>query len=243
MPLIDLRFARLPAAFALAFGLALASCSDNSGAESAPAATRLPEGPDEMALGDPAAPIQVIEYASLTCSHCRAFHVGDGRTAAVLPRLKAQYIDTGKVRYVLREYPFDDYATTAFMLAHCTARDAGTARTERYFSAVDLLFRLQPEWAVAGETGEAIMDRLAGIMKEAGMGRAAFDACRQDQSLLSRIDAAVTEGTTKYGVSRTPTFLINGVKHEGALEFERFVEILDKAAPAPSGEIGAPAQP
>src|SRR5947209_14674871 len=104
----------------------------------------------EMALGDPQAPITVIEYASMTCPHCAHFHL------TTFPELKKRYIDTGKVRFVFREFPLDPVATGAFMLARCAGND-------RYFALLDLLFHEQRQWAVNNP-----LPPLFNVVKQAG---------------------------------------------------------------------------
>lgn len=207
------------------------ACSDKDEAAAAP--KRLPEQPDDMVLGDPNAPIQMVEYASLTCSHCKAFHVGTATEPAVFPVLKANYIDTGKMRYVLREFPLDSFATSAFMLAHCAAREAGAQRTERYFAVVSLLFERHPQWLESAKSGDDVMNGLAQVMRETGMGKTQFDACLKDADLLKRINTVHDSAQSTYGRLSTPTFFINGVKHAGALQLDRFEAILDPLLPKP----------
>ena len=169
-----------------------------------------PFAPD-MVLGDPKAPIKIVEYASLTCSHCATFHND------VLPRLKANYIDTGKARLVYRDFPFDQGALFAAAVARCAGPD-------RYFGFIEVLFRTQTTWAAAADTVEA----LARIGRLGGMKRAAIDACVANQGLLDSILASRVTGATEFNVTSTPTFIINGEKLVGAQPYERFEEILER---------------
>lgn len=185
---------------------------------------KLPEKPGDIALGDPNAPVQVVEYASMTCSHCAAFAVGDAAQGkeAVFPKIKAQYIETGRVRYILREFPLDPFAAAAFLAMRCAVGD----NPQRYYAVADLLFERQAQWAFSTKEGAEITNNLAALMKETGLGRAQFDACISDEAQLRRVNAVQQEAAESYKVGSTPTFIINGAKYEGELEFKRFEEIL-----------------
>lgn len=205
----------LPAA-----GLLLA-CSDSSG--EAEAATDAPEaqgtvdaaalmepGPlPEQALGAEDAPVTIVEYASMTCPHCANFHEN------TYPALKEQYIDTGKVRFVFREFPFDPRAAAAFMLARCS--------DDKYFSMIDVLFKQQRKWA----TAENARDALLQISKLAGFSQESFEACLTDQKLLDDVSAVRTRGAEEFGVDSTPTFFINGKRYPGAMSIEQMSAIID----------------
>ncbi|MFG1461292.1 DsbA family protein [Xanthobacter sp. DSM 24535] len=166
----------------------------------APAATPLPE----QAMGKADAPVTIIEYASLTCSHCAAFHTG------TFPVLKEKYIDTGKVRYILREFPFDPVATAAFMLARCMPAD-------KYFPMVSSLFETQRSWAFGNNPAEGLMR----VAKQAGMSEADFEKCLSDKDLAEKIQAGTQYGNKELGVDSTPTFFINGKKVSGAMSPEQ----------------------
>jgi protein-disulfide isomerase len=144
------------------------------------------------------APITIVEYASMTCPHCAAFH------ASTYPVLVSKYIETGKARFVLREFPLDDLATAAFMLARC-------AGPEKRNAMIDLLFEQQQTWAYAKAPDEA----LANLVKQAGIGHDKFESCLNDQALRAKIYAERETASTKFGVNATPTFFINGVRHNG----------------------------
>ena len=143
----------------------------------------------------------IIEYASMTCPHCAHFH------EETMPALKSKYIDAGKVRFTLREFPFDPLATAAFMLARCSGdkRDA----------VVSLLFAQQKVWAFSNTPKQG----LENLTKQTGMTQAAFDACLVDSKLYDNVNAVRDRGQ-KFGVDSTPTFYINGKKVSGALSIE-----------------------
>lgn len=182
------------AALALGSGLssALHAQTDDAVAEGA--------APDivEMALGDPEAPVTVIEYASFTCPHCAAFH------AEAFPHLKEDYIDPGKVRFVFREVYFDRPGLWATMLARCAGED-------RYFGVVDLLFEEQQAWSRETEP-QAIVEALYAIGRQAGMTKETMDACLQDQALAQALVARYQEQATADEIQSTPSFIIDGEK-------------------------------
>ncbi len=144
------------------------------------------------------APVTLIEYASMTCSHCAAFHAG------TYPMLKSKYIETGKVRFVLREFPFDPLATAAFMLARCAA--------DKREAMVDMLFAQQKAWAFSDKP----LQGLVNLAKQAGMSQETFDACLKDQKLYDNVNQVRDRGS-KFGVDSTPTFFFNSKKVSGAL--------------------------
>ena len=158
----------------------------------------------DMTLGDPKAPIKIIEYASMTCPHCAYFD------SAIFPQLKANYIDTGKVFYTFREYPLDGIALRASMVARCVGPD-------RFFSFVHGLFHTQIVWANPETwnnqdlTVEQKFNALADIAKEqAGMSREDFDACIKNESLMQQVTEQAKRGQDEYKVSGTPAVYING---------------------------------
>lgn len=162
----------------------------------------------EMALGDENAPVTVYEYASLTCSHCATFH------NQTWPAVKERYVETGKVRFVLREFPLDPLATAGFMLARC--------EPDMYWPIVDMLFELQRQWAFS----ERPVDTLAQLMRQAGFSQEKFEACLRDQALFDAIQDVKTRGE-ELGVTATPTFFFNGEKRSGALTIDEFADIVD----------------
>ncbi len=169
----------------------------------------------DMELGAKDAPVTVIEYASLTCSHCAQFN------ADAFPQLKTNYIDTGKVRYILREFPYDEFATSAFMLSRCAGK-------ERYFGFVDVLFHKQAEWAFS----ENPMVGLLAIAKQGGFSEGTFDACMKNAPIFEHVKDVATRARKEFGVSSTPTFFVNGEKIEGALPFPEFEAVVKKHIPA-----------
>ena len=156
----------------------------------------------EMVLGDANAPVTVIEYVSLTCPHCAAFH------EKTFPQMKTQYIDTGKVRFIVRDYPLDRAAFHAAILARC-------AGAERYFSFLDVLFKQQDSWSLHKDPLLALtmLGGLGGVTEEK------FRACLDDEELSEKVLGSRLEAHERYDITSTPSFLINGVKHSGDLPF------------------------
>lgn len=173
-------------------------------------------GPEkEHALGDPEAPVTVVEYASMTCSHCAAF------ATETFPELKEQYIDTGKVYFILREFPLDPVATAAFMLGRCIDDD-------RYFPFVDALFQTQRAWAFVDNPEQGLF-RMA---QQAGFTREKFEECLANQAILNDINAVKQRAAQEFDVRSTPTFIINGDVVRGALSFEDFEKRLQEHLPS-----------
>lgn len=166
---------------------------------------------EEMILGDPAAPVTIIEYSSLTCPHCANFHVN------TLPRIKERYIDTGEARLLYRDFPFDRAALLAAAIARCAGR-------ERFFVFLDVLFRTQDTWARDPDPAKALtkVGRLGGLPREA------IESCFADQALLDGILASRLTGAQEFDVKSTPTFIINGEKLVGAQPFDRFAEVIER---------------
>ncbi|WP_454916306.1 DsbA family protein [Xanthobacter sediminis] len=163
----------------------------------APAASPLPQ----KVLGSATAPVTVVEYASMTCSHCADFHT------KVFPELKAKYIDTGKVRFIFREFPFDPVATAAFMLARCAPED-------KYFPMVSTLFETQKTWAYGKDPAAGLL----AIVRQTGMSQADFEKCLNDQDLAKNVQESARYANAELGVNATPTFFINGKKLSGTFD-------------------------
>jgi protein-disulfide isomerase len=147
----------------------------------------------EMSLGDPGAPVTVIEYASMTCSHCANFHNN------VYADFKEKYIDTGQVRFILREYPLDPLATGAFIVARCVPENL-------YFPTVELLFEQQRQWTAAADKVEALFN----LVRQTGLSRQQFDACLNDPAMLDGVNWVHDRADAEFGVDSTPTFFVNG---------------------------------
>ena len=161
----------------------------------------------DMALGPADASVTITEYASMTCPHCAAFN------EAVFPKIKSAYIDSGKVRYVFREFPLDIKAAAGSMLARCIAKeDAG-----KYFAVIDMLFKQQNDWVTKNTT-----ETLTRIGKQAGLSQQAVEACLKDQALLDKIAADQKFASDVLKVNSTPTFFVNGEMIKGETSFEEF---------------------
>jgi protein-disulfide isomerase len=157
--------------------------------------------PDDRILGKADAPVTIIEYASLTCPHCAHFNV------EVLPKLKASWIDTGKARLIMRDYPLDEPAVRAAMVARCAPAD-------KFYPLIDTLFRDQQQWVMSKDY-KAALQRLALL---GGMSKSEFDACLADKSGEDKVLQSRLNATQQLGVDSTPTFFINGIKFDGAPE-------------------------
>jgi protein-disulfide isomerase len=163
----------------------------------------------DKSIGEADAPVTIVEYASMTCPHCSAFH------AATLPTIKEKYIETGKARLIFREFPFDPRAEAAFMLARCSDKN--------YFAMVDVLFKQQRDWAVVDDAKAALLQ----IAKLAGFSQESFEACLTDQKLLDDVRSVQKRGADEFKVDSTPTFFINGNTYKGALTIEEMSAIID----------------
>lgn len=164
----------------------------------------------DMAEGKADAPVTIIEYASTTCGHCATF------ATQTFPQLKSEYIDTGKVRFILREFPLDPLSAAGFMIARCAGDD-------KYFAMVDLLFKEQKQWAYSDKPVEGLQN----LVKQAGFSQQSFEECLQNQKLLDGVNEVRQRAAEKFGVNSTPTFFINGKIQRGALKFEDLKKILD----------------
>lgn len=191
-------------------------------------------GPDDMVLGSADAPITMIEYASMTCSHCARFHT------TILPDIKRDYVDKGLVRLVFREYPLDPVAMAGSVVARCLPKS-------QYFDFIDVLFRNQKVWAYVDNPREGIVE----ISKRAGLSREQVTACLSNEAEINRINQVRRDAIARYEINATPTFVINGkVEREiGTLEdlktiFAAYLPAQPSPAPAPaSGTPEAEATP
>ncbi len=159
----------------------------------------------EQAIGQASAPVTIIEYASMTCPHCAHFH------ETTYPELKKRYIDTGKVRFIFREFPLDSVAATAFMVARCADKD-------KFFPLIEAMFQQQNTWAVGPPASP--LPGLLSIAKQTGMTEEAFNACLKNQTVLDGIKWTADNGND-LGVQSTPSFFINGKLYAGALTIEQ----------------------
>ncbi len=204
----------------------LSACSDSGQegvANAAPTASAAPQPsgtldmaevlkpgalPDK-AKGSEDARVTVVEYASMTCSHCAAFAV------STYPQVEKKYIDTGKVRFILREFPFDPRAEAGFMLARCSG--------DNYFAMIDVLFKQQMNWAAA----ENVKDAMFQLAKLAGFTQESFNACLTDQNLLDQVRAVQKRGAEEFKIDSTPSFIINGKVYKGAMSIDEFSAVID----------------
>jgi len=161
----------------------------------------------DVVEGKADAPIVIVEYASMTCGHCAAFH------KEVYPTLKKDFIDAGKVKFILREFPLDERAAAAFMLA----RSLGDKRD----AAVDFLFAQQKNWAFT----ETPFESLASVVKQIGIGQAQFEETLKDEKLQQAVYAVAEKGS-KFGVRATPTFFINGLRYDGRMDVAELPKII-----------------
>ena len=189
----DFAFGACMSVSALALSVALGGLANTAlvGPASAQALLMQPGPLGEMAQGDEKAPVTIVEYASMTCPHCADFH------ATTYPELKKRYIDTGKVRFIFREFPLDQLALAGFLLARC-------AGPGKYFPMIETLFQQQKEWVT-----QRPLPPLLAIAKQAGMSEQQFNECLQNQKLIDGLEE-VRQRAMKLGVQSTPSFFING---------------------------------
>jgi protein-disulfide isomerase len=182
-----------------------------AGAAAAAPVKPLPPAPGDMSLGSAKAKVQVVEYASLSCPHCARFN------SDVFPAFKAKYVDTGKVRYTLREMltPPAEVAAAGFLMARC-------AGPGKYFTVVDQVFRSQSTWS------EDIKPVFLGIAKANGLSDAQFETCLSSQAGFAAINARV-KAAIDAGVSSTPTFFVNGKRYEGVLTLKQLDDAIASA--------------
>jgi protein-disulfide isomerase len=193
--------------FAAAFATSLPAL-----AQSADVDKLMEPGPlGDMVLGNADAPVTIVEYASMTCSHCASFHQN------TLPELKKQYIDTGKAKLILREFPLDPVASGGFMLARCAPKD-------KYYDVVSAMFADQRSWAFTQDPYNAMLN----FSKQLGFTQESFEACVGNQQLLDGITAVQERASKEFGVKSTPTFFVNGERIVGAASFDEFAKVIDK---------------
>ncbi len=166
----------------------------------------------DIVLGSANAPVTMIEYASMSCGHCAAFH-GD-----TLPKIKAEYIDTNKVRFIFREFPLDFPAAGAAMLARCV----GNGDPVKYHAMAATLFARQQEWAF-----KDVREQLRRIAEQAGMDEGAFTVCLGSQDTVDALQLGANYASIKLKVDSTPTFFINGTRIKGAYPLEEFRKVIE----------------
>ena len=209
-------FGRVSAVVLIAAALGLSACGGATG----PADTAIPlkeqmlePGPlGEREYGSRNAPVTIIEYASLTCPHCRNYHRN------VFPKVKRQYIDTGKVRYIIREFPIGRSAGNAAIATRCVPKNKYLGLTEAYLSR-------QGQWV----SQDVRLDKIYAVAKSSGLSRTEFDKCLANQSIIDGIKEVKQRGR-KYGVIGTPTLFINGQKAQGAVSFDQIKAMIDPQA-------------
>jgi protein-disulfide isomerase len=196
---------RLLLVAAVGASLALAACSKGGGAAASA---------EDMTLGDAKAPVKMVEYASVTCSHCARFNND------VFPAFKAKYIDTGKVHYTFKEFltPPEPVAAAGFLIARCAGKD-------KYFNVVDAMFHSQEEMFRSGDFKGSLLR----VAQSAGMTEEQFNACVQDEKAAQALNARVEKAITQDKIAATPTFFFNGKKVK---EGEMTMEELDAAVAA-----------
>lgn len=189
----------------------------NASTAAAAAGGDMPIFEDDHILGDPGAPVTIIEYASLTCSHCANFHT------ETLPQIKSEWIDSGRARLVYRHYPLDQLALRAAAVSECIKGDS-------FFGFLDVLFSNQQKWSHAQDP-IATIGQYAAL---AGLDKATFESCLNDEAVLDRIAEKQADGQAKYSVASTPSFVVNGTPVVGSRSYEEFKAVLESAAPPSS---------
>jgi protein-disulfide isomerase len=177
----------------------VAGAAPSAGAEVSMAELMTPGPLGDQAIGAADAPVTIIEYASMTCPHCAHFH------QTTYPEMKKKYVDTGKVRFIFREFPLDQLAAAGSMLARCAGKD-------KFFPLLEALFAQQSDWVV-----QKPLQPLLAIAKQAGFTQQTFDQCLANQQILNGIEESRNRAANKFNVNSTPTFFINGKIFRGAL--------------------------
>lgn len=194
-------------------------------AASAGATRPVPQGPIpgprleglDFVMGHPDAPVTVIEYASMTCPHCARLHT------EVKPRIRADYIDTGRVRWVFRDFPLDRMALNAHMLARC-------AGPERFFAYLDVFFAQQPNWTSGSP--DQMTQSLRRLARLGGLSDAAMDQCLADMNVQAAVLNQTMIGEREHRVQATPTLVIDGTVHRGGMSYEELDRVLRPLAGA-----------
>jgi len=172
----------------------------------------------ELFLGDKKAPVVMIEYASLSCPHCAVFY------REAFDKIKSEYIDSGKVKFVFRDFPLNQQALVATMIADCRLQDEKEERVEKYYGLIKALFKTQDSWAFDPKYTE----KLESIAKLDGMSSERFKSCIEDQSLQAKILQLRMEAAKSLQIHSTPTFFINGEVSEGYVDYLTLKKLIDK---------------
>ena len=201
------------AALVVIAALGLSGCGGGAGTPTEAAVPLKEEmvqpGPlGDRVYGNKNAPVTIIEYVSLTCPYCRQYH------AKVFPKVKRQYIDTGKVRYIIREFPIGRTAGNAAIVTACVSKS-------KYLPLVEAFLSRQREWV----SQEVRPNAIYSVAKSSGMSRAEFDKCLSNQSIIDGL-TVVKERGRKYGVIGTPSFFINGQKLQGTVTFDEIKALI-----------------
>ena len=168
---------------------------------------------NDFYIGKPDAPVTIIEYASMSCSHCADFH------NETLDDLKSEYIDTGKVKFVFRDFPFNYPALAGSMILSCVPEDV------RY-DYMNALYKLQKNWVMRDHS--KTRSELYKIMQSGGMQQDEFDACLSDINLENDILEGVMNAQREFNINRTPSFIVNGIVYSGNKNIKEFRQIIDK---------------
>jgi len=168
---------------------------------------------NDFYIGEPEAPVTIIEYASMSCSHCADFH------NETLDDLKSEYIDTGKVKFVFRDFPFNYPALAGSMILSCVTEDV------RY-DYMNALYKLQKNWVMRDHS--KTRSELYKIMQSGGMQQDEFDACLSDINLENDILEGVMNAQREFNINRTPSFIVNGIVYSGNKNIKEFRQIIDK---------------
>ena len=174
------------------------------------AATPLPD----LVQGAASAPVTVIEYASMTCTHCAAFH------DTTWPEFKSKYVDTGRVKFILREFPLDPLATAAFMLGRC-------AGPEKRNLLIDQLFAQQKTWAFVDKPIEPLL----AMVKTVGFSQTDFETCLRNEELYEQVSQSRERAAEAFNIDSTPTFFVNGRKLTGEIslvDFDKAIEPMSR---------------
>ena len=167
-----------------------------------------PPAEGDMSVGVDTAKVTIVEYASASCPHCAAFHND------VFSKIKTDYIDTGKVKFIFREFPHNDQAMAAFMLARCSPK-------EKYFPLMDIFFKTQQKWVPDA------YNQLKAIAKQTGMTETDFEACLKNEKVAKAIFEVRDKADKSYGVTGIPTFFINSKSYDGERSYDAIKAILD----------------